>query len=169
AVAREVHHVDVGGAQGDAFLEDARAFVGERIDEALDDLLIGDVPRLCADLLAVGVDDPIDFRIGNRLAPAGFVAVPALAGLLPEAAELRDAVADAGIDEVGALLVAPLADLPADVEAGQVAHGEGTHGHAPLLHGRVDLLRRAALVQQEQALLEVLLDHPVADEAVAHA
>jgi hypothetical protein len=45
----------------------------------------------------------------------------------------------------------------------------GPHRHAELRQRGVDLLRRRALVDQEQALLAVLLEHAVADEAVAHA
>src|SRR2546427_3577996 len=48
AVAGEIDHVDVGGAQRDAFLEDVRAFVGERIHAALDDFLVRDLARLVA-------------------------------------------------------------------------------------------------------------------------
>src|SRR5689334_9547687 len=41
-VAGEVDHVDVGGAQRVAFLEDLGALVDERVDLALDDLVAGE-------------------------------------------------------------------------------------------------------------------------------
>src|SRR5262245_31802946 len=41
AVAGEIDHVDVGGAQRDALVEDVGAFVDQRVDEALHDLFIG--------------------------------------------------------------------------------------------------------------------------------
>src|SRR5687767_4276602 len=41
AVTREIDHVDVGGAQRDAFLEDVRGLVDQRVDQPLDDLLVG--------------------------------------------------------------------------------------------------------------------------------
>src|SRR6185369_10625462 len=109
----------------------------------------------------------LDFRIGNRLAATRFIQVPALAGLLPEAAALGDLVGDLRVLEVRTLDIAALADLPADVEAGHVAHRERPHREAPLLRRGVDLLRRAAFVDQEHRLLPVFLDHAVADEAVA--
>ena len=65
--------------------------------------------------------------------------------------------------------VAALANRPADVVAGQVAHAKRAHGHAELFHGLIDLRGRATFVQQKAALTAVLLDHAVADEAVAHA
>jgi hypothetical protein len=69
----------------------------------------------------------------------------------------------------GALGGAALADRPADVVAGQVAHAERAHGEAELLDRAVHLLRRGAFVQQEAGLAAVLLDHAVADEAVGDA
>ena len=64
----------------------------------------------------------------------------------------------------GLLDVAALADRPADVVAGQVAHAERAHREAELLDRLVHLLRRGALVQQEAGLAAVLLDHAVADD-----
>src|SRR5258708_5654641 len=133
AVAGEVHHVDVGGPQRDAFLEDLGAFVDEGVDEPLHDFLVGDAAGFQAVFASIGRNKFFNFRIRDGLPVAGLVAVPALAGLLPETTELADPVADARIDEVGALLVAPLADLPADVEARHVAHGEPAHREAPFL------------------------------------
>src|SRR6185503_193740 len=82
AVAGEVHHVDVGGAQRDAFLEDLRALVDERVDQPLDDLVVGDLARVDAVVFPVLRDQLVDLRIGDRLAVAGLIEVPALAGLL---------------------------------------------------------------------------------------
>src|SRR5690349_3817162 len=133
AVAGEVNHVDVRGAQRDAFLEDLRAFVDQRVDEALHDFLVGNRSRLDPLLFPVVSDDPVHFGIGDGFPISRLIEIPALAGLLPEAAELRDPVAHLRIDEVGALLVAALADLPADVEARHVAHLERAHREAPLV------------------------------------
>src|SRR6185503_8184934 len=157
AVAGEVDHVDVGGAQGDAFLEDGRAFVDQRVDQALYDLVVTDFSWGYFYFFSVLRNYFVDGGIGNRLAVAGFVLVEALAGLLTEAALLADAVGDPRIDEVRALLVAALAHFPADVVARHVVHRERAHRHAELRHGGVDLLRARALVDQEQALLAVLL------------
>ena len=51
AVAVDVDQVDVGRALGNAFLEDLRAFVHQRVDRALDDLLVADRAALDAGLL----------------------------------------------------------------------------------------------------------------------
>src|SRR5688572_31679874 len=51
AVAREVDHVHVRGALRDALLHDLRALVDQRVDAALDDFLVADLPSGNADLL----------------------------------------------------------------------------------------------------------------------
>src|SRR6185503_20127177 len=138
AVAGEVDHVDVRGAQRDAFFEDVGAFVHQGIDQSLHDLLVGDRSRLGADFFPVSGQNLINLGVGDRLAricpSSGLVSVEALAGLLPEAALLADAVGDLRIHHVRPLLRAPLADLPADVVAGHVVHGERAHRHAELRH-----------------------------------
>jgi hypothetical protein len=108
-------------------------------------------------------------RIVQRVALARLVAVPAGAGLLAEAPLLAQAVADARPRHARSLDVAPLADLPADVESREVAHAERPHRHAEALERAVDLGGRGALLDQEHRLAQVVLDHPVADEPVAHA
>ena len=45
AVAVQIHDVDVGAALRDALLDDAGALVDERVDAALDDLLVADCAR----------------------------------------------------------------------------------------------------------------------------
>src|SRR6185503_2695506 len=99
-------------------------------------------------------------------APARLVAIPARAGLLAEAAELAEAVGELRVDHVRALGVAALADRPADVVAGEVAHAEWAHREAEFLERLVHLLRRGAFLDQEERLAQVLLHHAVADEAV---
>src|SRR6266403_1782323 len=59
------HLVDVGSAQRDALLEDVRAFVGERVHAARDDLLVGNLARLDADLLPVILQERFHFGVGN--------------------------------------------------------------------------------------------------------
>src|SRR5574341_2633832 len=117
AVAREVHHVDVGGAQRDAFLQDARALVDERVDAALDDLVIRDLARLHLDLLAIVDQELFHLGVRNGLAAAFLVAVPAASRFLPVPALLANEVGELRVHHVGALGGAALADLPADVVA----------------------------------------------------
>src|SRR5581483_5924007 len=168
-VAREIHHVDVRRAQRDAFFEYARALIDQRVDAALDDFLVADLARRHALLLAEVDDQLLDRRIGNRVALAGLVAIPAAAGFLPEAAELAQAIGNAGVNHFGMFLVTALADVPADVVAGEIAHAKRSHRHAPLLERAIDLRRGRALFEQEQRLARVMLDHAIADETVAHA
>ena len=96
-ITGEIHHVDVGGALRDALFEDARAFVDQRVQQAIDDLRVGNLARRDLQRLAFLVDDLVDHRIGNRVALARLVAIPAEPGLLAEAAELADAIGDAHV------------------------------------------------------------------------
>ena len=76
---------------------------------------------------------------------AGLVAEPAGPGLLAEAAHLADLVGDdRGLQDGRVRLRPALADAPADVEAGQVAHGEGPHREAEVVDHLVDLVRQRA-------------------------
>src|SRR6266403_2421450 len=88
AIAGQINHVDIGRALGDALLENACAFVDQREYGALDDLGIGDLARHRTNLLAIAGDQFVDRWIGDGVALAHFVAVPALTGLLAETAQL---------------------------------------------------------------------------------
>src|SRR5512142_961335 len=105
AVAREIDDVDVRCARRDALLQDARAFVHERQHAALDDLVVGELARRDADVLPMPRDQRIDGRIGQRIAPARLVAIPARPALLAEAALFAQAIGDARGPKVRLLLV----------------------------------------------------------------
>src|SRR6185369_3910078 len=77
AVAGEVDHVDVGSAQRDAFLEDVGRLVHQRVDQPLDDFLVGNLPGLDVFLLPVVGNYLFDFGIRYRLAVGQVVLVPA--------------------------------------------------------------------------------------------
>src|SRR5262249_59967316 len=77
AVPGQIDHVDIRRAQRDALFQDVRAFVGERVHAALDDLVLADRPRLETRLAAIVAEHALDLRIGNRLPAARLVAVPA--------------------------------------------------------------------------------------------
>src|SRR5207248_10736379 len=165
AVAGEIHDVDIGRAQRNAFVEKLRALVHERVDATLDDLLLGDLARREAVFLTVVVDQRIDRRIGQRVATTGLVAIPAEPRLLAEAAELAQPIGDARIDEVRLFDVAALADGPADVVARQIAHAKRPHRHAETLERAIDLRGGSTFLEEEQRLPQILLDHAVADES----
>ena len=170
AVAVDPDDVDVAGPLCQAFVEDLRPFVDQRIHAPLQDLLVGDLAP--GDPLCLGDrdDELLDLRVSDRCPAARLVAMPAGAGLLPETAQLADPIGHGRIAEMarpGCRL--PLADPPADVEPRQVAHGIRAHRHAEVVDHRVDLLGERSLFQQEVGLPAIGVEHPVADEAVADA
>jgi hypothetical protein len=81
------------GALRDAVFQHLGAFVDERVDAALDDLLVGDLAARDAGFARAVLDQRSHLGIGQRRAAAGFVAVEAGAGLLAEAAHLAQAIA----------------------------------------------------------------------------
>src|SRR6185437_6354424 len=58
---------------------------------------------------------------------------------------------------------------PADIDAGDVADGEGPHRHAEIVEHLVDLLRQGALVDEEGGLAGQRPAAAVGDETVADA
>src|SRR5712692_11602126 len=94
AVAGDVDDVDVGGAQRDALLEQLGALVDQRVDGALDDLVVGDRLARHAEPLRLRQDQLFDLGVRQRRAAALVVAVPAGIGLLPVAAPLADLVGE---------------------------------------------------------------------------
>ena len=125
-------------------------------------------PLLDLQGLGLGADQRLDLRIDHALAVV-VVLVIAGARLLPVPAHLDDLVGDAGKLRRLARELALLADAVADVEAGEVAHRQRAHGHAPGLQRAVDLLRHGALQRHGLHLPAIGRQHAVADEAVAHA
>src|SRR3954468_15569303 len=112
AIAVDPDHVDVARPVGDALLEDARALVDHREDQALEDLLFVDRAALDAEPVRGVDDDLLDLRIGDRRARAALVTEIAGAGLLAKPPHLGERVGNLGA------LSAALADAPADVDAG---------------------------------------------------
>ena len=137
-------------------------------------LIIGKISRSTIVLRSIGLprhakalrgrsDQAFDLRIGTRRARAAFINVEALAGLLPEAPRLAQLIGDLRARALR------LAHAPADVEAGEVAHGERPHRKAKLRQCTVDILRQRAFQQQAFGLDRADAQHPVADKAVADA
>src|SRR6185503_11797225 len=171
AVAVDPDHVDVERALGHAFFQDLGALVDHRIEAALEDLLVRDGAAGDAELLRGLLDDLLDLRVGDRRAVGQVVLVVAGPGLLAEPAELADRVGDvASIAHVALfLLLLALADAPADVVAGKVAHRERAHREAVVVDHLVDLLREGAFLHHVGRLHAALAQHAVADEALADA
>src|SRR5690606_1228662 len=76
--------VDVAGAHRDTFAEDAEAFVHQRKEAALEDLVVAVLALRNAERLRACAQQLDRFRIVDAL--AAFVSVVPLAGLLAEAA-----------------------------------------------------------------------------------
>src|SRR5206468_10458822 len=132
-VAVEVGHVDVARAEGDALFENTRTFVDEGPQAALQDFIVADLPALDAAFLGTGRDDRLHLGIGLGRSASRIVAVPARACLLAKASLLAQAVAHVRVAEIlapGGCLALP--DAPAHVEAGEVLHGERSHGEAKI-------------------------------------
>ncbi len=166
AVAVHVHHIDVTGAQRDALGEDAGTLVDQRVQQPLGDLGIVYDTAADAEFARHLLDERGDFGVGHAV--AALVAVEAAAALLPEAPGGHQALQDRRPALVGGEL-ASLADLPADVVAGQIPHRQRAHGETERLDDAVDLLGRCALLQEELRFRAVEHEHAVADEAVAVA
>ena len=97
------------------------------------------------------------------------VVVPAGTGLLTETAHFTEQISRLAVHHVRAFQCAALANRPSNVVAGQITHAKRPHGEAKLFHRFVYLRRGATFVHQKAGLAAVLLDHAVANEAVAHA
>ena len=102
--------------------------------------------RVIAALAGFLRGDRFDERIGNAVAAAGLVLVPAGAGLLPVAAHLEQPIGDRRLRTLRARLADRLQVLPdarADIDAGDVLHAERTDRQAEVGEHAVDLRRRS--------------------------
>src|SRR5262249_15314257 len=124
AIAIEVDDIDIDGTESDAFFQDTCTFVDESVDEALDNLFFCDIALLNARLRSLFAD--IFFHDGIRNGAAIFIIfVPAGAGLLAVAAHFAETVFCQWLANTGFFqMLKLLADAPAYVKAGKVAHGE---------------------------------------------
>src|SRR5208282_1992569 len=144
-VAAEIDHVNVRGPQSDAFLEEAGALVDQGIDAAFDDLAIRDLAWRDAVFLPVSGKHLFDLGVGNGVAVARLIEIPALPRLLAEAAHFAQPVGALGVADMRHLHVAALAGGPGDVVTGKVEAAERPHGDAPLLQRLVHLPGGGAL------------------------
>src|SRR5436190_1257489 len=99
AVAMDIHDVDIGGAEGEAFFQDFRSFVDEGEDRALDNFLGVDRSALNAGRASTIGDDFLHFGIRHWRAAAFGIAIPSSAGLLSKAAELAQSIGGEGVAE----------------------------------------------------------------------
>ena len=161
AVAVDPDDVDVGRPDRDALLQNLRALVDHRVEAALEDLVAADLALVDALGGAEVGDDLLDLRVGRRGAGFRVVDVVAAAVLLAAPAGFAEDLADvAG----GRLLL-----VPADVEAGEIAHRERAHREAEVVQDAVHVVILGALQDDALRLLLALEEDPVADEAAADA
>src|SRR5262249_47490464 len=153
--------VDVARPDGDLLLENLGALVHHWVEQALENLLVGDGAARDAELGRDLDDDLLDLGVGSS-GTLSAVRVVTSTGLLAEAAHLAEAVGDSR------RLATALADAPADVEPGEGAHREWPHREAEGVGDVVDLVRQRALEEEPLGLLAALVEHAIADEAVAH-
>ncbi len=167
SVAVNPHEIDVAGPERHAILEHPRAFVDEWIEAARNDLFRADLAARDAGGLGCVGNHLVDDRVGDGRAAAGLVSIVARAALLPEPAQLVEAIVDA---RDSLLRIAQMREgFPiaiADIETGQVLHGERPHRHAEIGDGLVDFCGRGAFFQQELGLAQIARQHAIADEPV---
>ena len=108
-------------------------------------------------------------RAWNGIALTSLVVVPASTGFLTEAAHLAQKICRFAVLHARALYIAALANSPANVIACQITHAERTHGKTKFFNGFVDLRRCATFFNEEACLTAVLLNHAVANKAIADA
>src|SRR5258708_25515216 len=138
SVAVEINYVDVRGAQRVAVLQNARTLVNQRIEAT-----VCDFPCRYLTLHNARFVDPFANEFSHegvrRLTALLAVFVPACAGFLAVPAEFTKAIFGKRLTNAGYFQVAIFfADAPADIEARDVAGGQGPHGHAEAGTGRVD-------------------------------
>src|SRR5437763_1622819 len=169
AVAVDVDDVDVARPQRIVFFQDARAFVYQSVEAAVQNFLARNLPL--GDFRFRG---PFSyqsgyFRIGD-CAPVFVVFVPPSAGLLAESSHFAKAVARERLTDAAFLEMAIFfADAPANVESREVSHSQRAHGHSEIVEHAVDFLDASSFFQQKYRLPHVGMKHAVADEAAAIA
>jgi hypothetical protein len=125
SIAVYIDDVQIGGAQGIALLEDARAFIHRRINAAVHDFLRRNFALWDAGPGAPPANERRDFGIGFSTA-LGVVFIPAATRLLTETPHFAQLVFQERLALVGILQVTMLlADAPANVETGQVSSTRG--------------------------------------------
>ena len=169
----DINHINVAGAQGVAFLENVRAFIGQSRRDARDDFVVRDGTPINATLGRGFVGEIFNQWIDDRRAAAGVVSVPTRAGLLPVTAHLKEPVRHWTLRAFGALFsngTQILANARAHVDAGNILHGKRTHGHAELHQRSIDLLHPRPLLEQQVCLAHVVSDHAIGHKSktVAH-
>src|SRR5262249_50650563 len=161
AVTVDPDDIDVARPDGDLLLENLGALVHQRVEQALEDLLVRDGAARDAELSRALGDNLLDLGIGSG-GTASAVCIVTGARLLAEAAHLAEAVSDSR------RLAPTLADAPADVEPSEVTHREWPHWEAEIVQDLVDLVRQRALEEEPLGLLAALVEHAIANEAVTH-
>src|SRR5580704_13320698 len=167
AIAVEIDNVDIDCAKREAFLEDSRAFVDERVDATFDDFLRRNFALLDSLFAAPGLHQLRDFGVRD-LAALLIVAIPACARLLAEAAHFAQFVfgerlADAQLFEMAMLF----ANAPTDVEAGEIGDRERAHRHSEIVERAINGFDAGALFDEELSFAAIGMKHAIADESAA--
>src|SRR5690348_9952958 len=167
AVAVEVNDVDIHRAQGDAFLENARALVDQSVDAAVKDLFLGNLPLWNTSLGGPLADQFGDLWIGDG-APIFVILVPARAGFLAIAAQFAKLVTGKRVANPRLLEVSIfLPNSPADIEARKIAHGERAHGHTKIIKCAIDRFYACTFFEQKNGFAHIGMKHTVADKSAA--
>src|SRR5260370_3399348 len=168
-VAVEIDDIDVHGAKGKTFFEDARTFVDERVEAAIYDFLSADLALRNVRFGNPACNEPNHLRV--RSWPTLFiVSVPAGTCFLAVAAELTEIIFAERLPNAGLLQVTIfLAHAPTHVEAREVAGGERSHGHAEAAESFIDGFDADACFSKELGFGAIWAEHAVADKTQAIA
>src|SRR5690606_40249598 len=164
-VAEPVYPVDILGAFGEALVQDARAFVDQCQDAALDDFLVTHLTRCVAGFFGHFTGHHVGFRIMDCLAATRLVAIETMATLLAEPLHFTQAVVQPH-NRLAAAQPGQLPRAPAQIHANHVIHAIRPHGHAKALQGLVHLPRSSAFQHHLTGLARIHGQHAVADAAV---
>src|SRR6202171_3643563 len=166
-VAGEIDDVDVHGPQRVTLFQNARTFVDQGVNAAVDNFLCADLPLLDASFSCPLTDQLSNFRIGNG-ATLGVIFVPTCASLLTVTAQLAQIVFRQRLASTRFFQMTILfAEATAYSEPGKIAHGQRAHGHAVVVERFVDRLDTRAFFHQELRFTPIRPEHAVSDKATA--
>ena len=170
AHAADPGDVDIACPERHSFFKDLGAFVDQRIEAALQYLLVAYLAPFDTAFPRHIDNQLFDSRIPQRRSAALLVAIVAGPRLLTEAALLAEAV---GHDRIAQLRIAcrriRFSLSPTDIEPREITHRERAHRHTELHHHAVHVMGQRTLFQQEPCFAPIARGHAIDNEAIAHA
>ena len=107
------------------------------------------------------------FRVRNGVTFASDIVIPASAGFLTKTTFFAEQISRFAVLHVWFFEVPALTNGKTNVVARQITHAKRAHGKTKLFDSLVDLGGCTSFIEQKATLTAVLLNHAVADKAVA--